>query len=99
MATSELKYCPECGCELKRSEGCVSCPQCGWGLCSQVMKKQDKKLQDKKLFLIRKHVLAFSVEDAIKKEKTTPVSDIILDEDYEQEEKVNKREMGFKKNK
>ncbi len=26
--------CPECKVSLKIEEGCVSCPQCGWGLCT-----------------------------------------------------------------
>ena len=28
------KICPSCGSETKREEGCVSCPGCGWGMCS-----------------------------------------------------------------
>ncbi len=28
------KVCPSCGSETKREEGCVSCPGCGWGMCS-----------------------------------------------------------------
>lgn len=26
-------YCPYCNIRLKEREGCVSCPECGWGLC------------------------------------------------------------------
>jgi ribonucleoside-diphosphate reductase alpha chain len=29
----EFKYCPECETELAFKEGCVTCPDCGWGLC------------------------------------------------------------------
>lgn len=26
--------CPECNTDIQMKEGCVTCPQCGWGLCS-----------------------------------------------------------------
>jgi len=26
--------CPECGTSVDKKEGCVTCPSCGWGLCS-----------------------------------------------------------------
>ena len=26
--------CPECSSKLDVKEGCVSCPKCGWGVCS-----------------------------------------------------------------
>jgi len=25
--------CPNCGCLLVRQEGCLFCPNCGWGRC------------------------------------------------------------------
>lgn len=28
------KHCPECQTTLLQSEGCMSCPSCGWALCS-----------------------------------------------------------------
>lgn len=30
----ELKNCPSCQMPLVKSEGCVKCPSCGWGMCS-----------------------------------------------------------------
>jgi ribonucleoside-diphosphate reductase alpha chain len=30
----EMKTCPSCNIDLNRKEGCSSCPECGWGLCS-----------------------------------------------------------------
>ena len=30
----KLTNCPECKTLLNKKEGCVSCPNCGWGLCS-----------------------------------------------------------------
>ncbi len=29
----QLKTCPECEKDLVKKEGCLSCPECGWGLC------------------------------------------------------------------
>jgi ribosomal protein L37AE/L43A len=26
--------CPECGSKIVRREGCISCINCGWGLCN-----------------------------------------------------------------
>ena len=28
------EVCPECKSTLEHKEGCVSCPNCGWGKCS-----------------------------------------------------------------
>ncbi|MBI2085219.1 MAG: adenosylcobalamin-dependent ribonucleoside-diphosphate reductase [Candidatus Aenigmarchaeota archaeon] len=30
----ELKNCKECGTGLLKKEGCLSCPSCGWGICT-----------------------------------------------------------------
>ncbi len=30
----ELKNCKECGTGLLKKEGCLSCPSCGWGVCT-----------------------------------------------------------------
>ncbi|MBI3412534.1 MAG: hypothetical protein HY051_00445 [Candidatus Aenigmarchaeota archaeon] len=30
----ELKNCKECGASLLKKEGCLSCPSCGWGVCT-----------------------------------------------------------------
>jgi ribonucleoside-diphosphate reductase alpha chain len=30
----EKEFCPECGGELVKEEGCIHCPACGWGKCS-----------------------------------------------------------------
>lgn len=30
----ELKNCKECGTDLLKKEGCLSCPSCGWGVCT-----------------------------------------------------------------
>lgn len=35
-----------------------------------------------KLFIVRKYILAKSASDAIKKDKTTPVDDVWVDEDF-----------------
>jgi ribonucleoside-diphosphate reductase alpha chain len=32
--TAEKQVCPECGAAAHYSDGCVSCPQCGWSKCS-----------------------------------------------------------------
>ncbi len=29
-----LTNCPECNTSLSHGEGCVSCPECGWGICT-----------------------------------------------------------------
>lgn len=31
---SDLKNCPECSAMMAVKEGCISCSECGWGLCS-----------------------------------------------------------------
>lgn len=33
IAGKQLKNCPECEKDLVKKEGCLSCPECGWGLC------------------------------------------------------------------
>lgn len=35
---------------------------------------------NKNIFIVRKYVIASSIADALKKEKTTPVADVWLDE-------------------
>ena len=35
-----------------------------------------------KLFVVRKYILAKSASDAIRKDKTTPVDDVWVDEDF-----------------
>ncbi|MBU5688155.1 MAG: adenosylcobalamin-dependent ribonucleoside-diphosphate reductase [Candidatus Aenigmarchaeota archaeon] len=32
-SAKQLTKCPECGSTLVHGEGCVTCPNCGWGLC------------------------------------------------------------------
>ncbi|MFN6992371.1 MAG: hypothetical protein ACK4MM_06580, partial [Fervidobacterium sp.] len=32
-SAKQLKNCPECGTTLIHGEGCVTCPECGWGIC------------------------------------------------------------------
>ena len=32
-SAKQLTKCPECGSMLVHGEGCVTCPNCGWGLC------------------------------------------------------------------
>ncbi len=39
MKPGEISYrlltnCPECNTALSHGEGCVSCPECGWGICT-----------------------------------------------------------------
>lgn len=31
---TNTKLCPECDISLEQKEGCLSCPECGWGLCT-----------------------------------------------------------------
>jgi ribonucleoside-diphosphate reductase alpha chain len=33
-ASGEKQVCPECGAAAHYSDGCVSCPQCGWSKCT-----------------------------------------------------------------
>lgn len=47
------------------------------------------------LYVIKKYVVAESAEDAIKKEKKYPVSDVWLDEDWKIE-KIKNTDIGFK---
>lgn len=28
-----LKICPECGAQIQKAEGCITCPDCGWSKC------------------------------------------------------------------
>lgn len=28
-----IRGCPDCGGQIVRSSGCISCTQCGWGKC------------------------------------------------------------------
>ncbi len=34
LESAKPTICPECNIELHMKEGCVSCPDCGWGMCS-----------------------------------------------------------------
>jgi ribonucleoside-diphosphate reductase alpha chain len=34
QANGKITHCPNCKVELSSLEGCMSCPLCGWGLCS-----------------------------------------------------------------
>ena len=29
-----MEFCPECGSQLIRTEGCMLCPCCGWSACN-----------------------------------------------------------------
>lgn len=33
MTKVTIKNCPECGTKVELKEGCLHCPNCGWGLC------------------------------------------------------------------
>ena len=54
----------------------------------------------RKLFVIRKYIMADSAKDAIKKEKEHPVDDVWIDEDFRRNlMSVDViKDMGFKKN-
>lgn len=43
------------------------------------------KRQPNKLFIVRKYILASSAKEAIKKDKTTPVDDVWVDEDFKKQ--------------
>ena len=54
----------------------------------------------RKLFVIKKYVMANSAKEAIKKEKEIPVDDVWIDEDFRRNMMPIEiqKEMGFKKN-
>lgn len=45
-----------------------------------------------KLFVVRKYIVAKSAKDAIRKDRTAPVDEIMIDEDF----KSGRIEIGFK---
>ena len=49
-----------------------------------------KDMNDKKKYIIRKYVLASSIEEELKLEKTAPVDDIILEKQPEEP-----KQMGY----
>ena len=46
------------------------------------MSKQPKIKQGEKMFVVRKYIMARSASDAIRKDKTFPVDDVFVDEDF-----------------
>ena len=55
-------------------------------------------LQPKKLFVIRKYVLARSAKEAIRAERKAPVDDVWLDDDWKKAnvaEKDPKKQLGY----
>jgi len=34
QSAHDYVYCPECGARVIHESGCVTCPVCGWSLCS-----------------------------------------------------------------
>ncbi len=48
-----------------------------------VAQKKNKKKSTDKMFVVRKYVKADSVEAAIKKEKTVPIHEVFIDEDWQ----------------
>ena len=36
------KFCPDCGCQLLHTEGCLLCPHCGWSECGYYEERSDE---------------------------------------------------------
>lgn len=47
-------------------------------------------------YIVRKYVMASSIQDVIKKEKKTPVRDVWIDEDWKRAQENDPDKMGFK---
>lgn len=53
------------------------------------------KKPEKKLFISRKYIEAYSLEEALKKEKTTPVDEMWIDEDWKKAQGGKTHAIGF----
>jgi hypothetical protein len=56
--------------------------------------KADANSREKKRFIVRKYIYAYSALDAIKQDKKSPIEDCWVDETWEN----NKSKIGFKDN-
>ena len=54
-----------------------------------------KKQPEKKLFVVRKYIEALSLKEAISKERTTPVSEIWIDDDWKKAQGSKTSAIGF----
>lgn len=54
-----------------------------------------EKKPDKKLFIVRKYIEAHTLLEAIKKEKTIPVTEIWIDEDWKKAQGSKTSAIGF----
>jgi len=54
---------------------------------------QNKK--ENKLFVVRKYIYASSASEVLKKEKTVPVDEIWVDDDWKKEHATKLAAMGF----
>lgn len=52
-------------------------------------------MKNKKLFIVRKYIMASSATEAIKLDKITPVDDVYIDNDWQKENMYKVNPVGF----
>jgi hypothetical protein len=56
-------------------------------------------MKPEKLFVVRKYVMAKDAKTAIKKERSHPVDDVFVDDEWRKQQEFNRPMQGFKSKK
>ena len=56
-------------------------------------------MKPEKLFVVRKYVMAKDAATAIKKERSCPVDDVFIDDEWRKQQEFNRPMKGFSKKK